>query len=225
MNGKLILMNGRLVHGPYSQERRAVLLRELLQTQRTVQRAGMEQGAGQVELIPLDELQEIRRIWVEEKGEIEDLLPGIYEQAVGTPYPGSELDAMPLDHTDLALLRDVVNSWTAENLPSESSAEGPAEAERSTELYKLTRTLLAASFRGLQSRKRSKQLDEVESLLSAFAFVDEKDALAFAEQHQSIDNGVAVAVDVTEAIDIGPDEFSSPGKKVIPIRVDMSPLA
>ncbi|MDE2298511.1 MAG: DNA phosphorothioation system sulfurtransferase DndC [Burkholderiales bacterium] len=224
MNGQLILMNGRLVHGPYSQERRSVLLRELLQTQRTVQRAGTDKGAAQIELIPLDELQEIRRIWVEEKGEIEDVLPGIYEQVFCTPYPGSELDPMPLDHTDLALLRQVVKGWTAENLPSGVPGDSPAQEERSAELYKLTRTLLAASFRGLQSRKRSKQLDELEGLLSAFAFVDEKDALAFAEQHLSGESG-AGAVDVAEAIDIGPDEFSDVGRKIIPIRSDMSPLA
>jgi DNA sulfur modification protein DndC len=217
-------MNGRLVHGPYSQERRAELLRELLKTQRTVQRTGMDQGAGQVELIPLDELQEIRRIWVEEKGEIEDLLPGIYEQAIGTPYPGSELDPMPLDQTDLALLRQVVNGWTDENLPSELPVANPTDGERSAELYKLTRTLLAASFRGLQSRKRSKQLDELEGLLSAFAFIDEKDALAFAERHLSSDNGAAGVSDVTEVIDVA-DDPSSPGRKVIPILSDMSPLA
>jgi DNA sulfur modification protein DndC len=224
MNGQLILMNGRLVHGPYSQERRALLLRELLQTQRTVQHTGKDRGAGQVELIPLDELQEIRRIWVEEKGEIEDLLPAIYEQAVGVPYPGIELEAMPLDHTDLALLRQVVTSWTDENLRSESSATETIQGERSAELYKLTRTLLAASFRGLQSRKRSKQLDEVEGLLSAYAFVDENDALSFAAQHLN-DGGTAGMVDVSEAIEAGSDELSSSGRRVIPIVSDTSPLA
>ena len=43
--------------------------------------------------------------------------------------------------------------------------------------------MLATSFRGLQSRQRSKQLDEVSALLKAFAFVDEADALAFALVH------------------------------------------
>jgi hypothetical protein len=43
--------------------------------------------------------------------------------------------------------------------------------------------LLATSFRGLQSRQRSKQLDEVSALLKAFAFVDEADALSFALVH------------------------------------------
>src|SRR5204863_4484462 len=100
MNGKIILMNDRLVHGPYSQERRTELLRELLRTQETVRNAGKTKGFQAFELLGLDELQEIRRIWVVEKGEIEDLLPGIYQEAVGVPYPGRELDPMPLDAAD-----------------------------------------------------------------------------------------------------------------------------
>jgi DNA sulfur modification protein DndC len=66
-------MNDRLVHGPYTQERRAELLRELLKTQLTVQRAVPDWGEKGLELIQLEELQEIRRQWVVEKGEIEDL--------------------------------------------------------------------------------------------------------------------------------------------------------
>lgn len=224
MNGQLILMNGRLVHGPYSQERRAELLRELLRTQQTVQRRGLDQAAGQVELIPLEELQEIRRIWIEEKGEIEDLLPGIYEQVVGAPYPGNELDSMPLDHTDLTLLRRVVSGWTAENLPAAGAAPNSVGEERTSELYKLTRTLLATSFKGLQSRRRSKQLDEIESVLSAFAFVDEQDALKFAEEHLAVDS-LAGTIDVAEALEVVLDEESGPARKVIPIASDVSPLA
>lgn len=224
MSGQLILMNGRLVHGPYSQERRAELLRQLLKTQQTVQRRGAAAGAGHVELIPLDELQEIRRIWVEEKGEIEDLLPGIYEDVHGMPYPGKELDPMPLDHDDLALLRQVVSGWTIENLPLGGAAAQGGDAERSSELYKLTRTLLATSFKGLQSRRRSKQLDEIEGVLSAFAFIDEQDALKFAEEHLSNDGAAASAIDVAEALDILGEESGS-ARKTIPIAVDTSPLA
>lgn len=224
MNGQIILMNGRLVHGPYSQERREELLRQLLKTQQTVQRRGAEQGAGQVELIPLEELQEIRRIWVEEKGEIEDRLPKIYEEVHGKPYPGKELDPMPLDDSDLTLLKDVVGAWTSENLPFGGAEPEKIGEERSAELYKLTRTLLATSFKGLQSRKRSKQLDEIEDVLSAFAFVDEQDALSFAEEHLSDDSSAAVSIDAAEALDVLGEESGS-GRKVIPIATDTSPLA
>ncbi len=180
MNGRLILMNDRLVHGPYTQERRAQLLRELLKTQVKVQQAMPSSAGPRLELIGLDELEEVRRIWVSEKGEIEDLVPLLYEEATGTQYPGRDLDITPLDADDLALLREVASEWSEENLLDEGDA---ALQQRSDELYKLTRTLLAASFKGLQSRSRSGQLDELQDVLTNFAFVDEEDALAFAKEH------------------------------------------
>lgn len=216
MNGKLILMNDRLVHGPYTQERRAELLRELLRAQQAMRAAGKSKGFEAVELIGLDELQEIRRLWVVEKGEIEDLVPAIYQEAVGVPYPGRELDPMPLDASDLEMLRAVAAQWTEENHPTEDV--GVAE-QRTNELYKLTRTLLATGFRGLQSRKRSKQLDQLQVLLSAFAFVDEQDALEFARTHLG-DEGTAGGADHLDVS--GDDDADLSAHKVIPIIVGTS---
>jgi DNA sulfur modification protein DndC len=211
MNGRIILMNDRLVHGPYTQQRRAELLRELLRTQKAVQEAVPEWAEGGLELIQLDELEEIRRQWVVEKGEIEDLLPGIYEDVYGQPYPGRELDVMPLDPSDLGLLKEVVEEWAGQQLITD---EAPVAAQRSDELYKLTRTLLAASFRGLQSRNRSGQLDELQDVLKNFAFVDEVDALAFAKEHltDASKTGEPQATYEVEADDIQPTTA-----KVIPI--------
>lgn len=131
---------------------------------------------------------------------------------------------MPLDDSDLTLLKDVVGDWTSENLPFGGAEPEKIGEERSAELYKLTRTLLATSFKGLQSRKRSKQLDEIEDVLSAFAFVDEQDALSFAEEHLSDDSSAAGSIDVAEALDVLGEESGS-GRKVIPIAADTSPLA
>ncbi|OSZ63312.1 DNA phosphorothioation system sulfurtransferase DndC [Hydrogenophaga sp. IBVHS2] len=180
MNGRLILMNDRLVHGPYTQERRSELLRELLKTQVAVQQAMPTTVGPDLELIGLDELEEIRRIWVSEKGEIEDLVPLLYQEATGHTYPGKDLDITPLDEGDLTLLREVAAEWVDDNLPVD---DGVTTRQRSDELYKLTRTLLATSFRGLQSRSRSGQLDELQSVLTDFAFLDENDALEFAKEH------------------------------------------
>jgi DNA sulfur modification protein DndC len=52
----------QLVPGPYKQETRAYFLRKLLQTQNTLQKIGPKSVRG-IELITLEELQEIRRIW------------------------------------------------------------------------------------------------------------------------------------------------------------------
>lgn len=217
MDNRIILMNDRLVHGPYSQARRAELLRELLKAQVAVRHGGKTLGFESVELIDIDELQEIRRLWVVEKGEIEDLVPGIYEEVFGKPYPGRELDPMPLDADDLEMLRDVASQWAAENHPTEDA--GVAE-ERTAELYKLTRTLLASGFRGLQSRKRSKQLDELQKVLAAYAFVDEGDALEFAKAHLK-DVGNGSRAEIPE--ELMEEEMSeSPAQKVIPILSDTS---
>lgn len=208
MNGRIILMNDRLVHGPYTQERRTELLRELLRTQMLVQSTMPVINGQKLELINLEELEEIRRMWVEDKGEIEDLVPLIYEEVMGLPYPGRDLEVTPLDAADLTLLREVAAEWTEAHVPSDDPTTSTLRAE---ELYKLTRTLLAASFRGLQSRSRSGQLDELETILSNFAFLDEEDALSFAKEHLKDQSADADAAD---------EETMALQRKVIPIIND-----
>jgi DNA sulfur modification protein DndC len=219
LNGRLTIMREQLVHGPYSQERRRQLLLELLKAQRAAREGGRAQGFGEIELITTDELEEIRRIWVEEKGEIEDFLPAVYEAATGHPYPGRDLDPMPLELGDLVLLKRVAGHWSLRHQPSHDPA---VRRERRMELYKLLRTLLATSFRGQQSRRRSKQLDEVSALLKAFAFVDEADALAFALVHHPDKRVGNLSGQLDEA---GDDELLTQdvdvevARKVIPIAV------
>jgi DNA sulfur modification protein DndC len=165
MNGQLKVFNGSLVHGPYLQDKRRELLYELLSTQRVVQIAGRQVGYENVELIGIEELDEIRRIWVEDKGEIEDLVPQIYEEVYREPYPGKEIEPTPLDPSDLALLKEVAKDLD------------PDAAEQ---LYRLTRSLLASQFQSIQTQKRSKHLDKLESILQSQGFRNEQEALAFA---------------------------------------------
>jgi DNA sulfur modification protein DndC len=218
LNGRLTVLRDRLVHGPYSQERRSVLLLELLKAQRAAAEGGQSQGYGQIELISIEELDEIRRIWVEDKGEIEDLLPGIYQDATGRPYPGRELDPMPLDPSDLELLKQVARDWSQTH---QATDDPQVRKERELELYKLLRTLLATSFRGLQSRQRSKQLDEVSALLKAFAFVDEADALAFAlVHHPDKKAGPADSMEAERDDELLTQDLEDgPIRKVIPIAL------
>lgn len=165
MNGRLTVFRGELVHGPYNQAHRAQLLRELLHTQRVVRNADQKQGTQLIELISVDELDEIRRIWVEEKGEIEDQVPRIYTEVFGIPYPGKELEQAPLDAADLGLLEAVA---------------GEVDPEAAQELYKLTRSLLAVQFQSMETHKRSKHLDRLEDVLRHYAFRNEGEALEFA---------------------------------------------
>lgn len=187
ITGQLRWEGGRLIPGPYTQARRAELLAELLKTQETVR--GQAVGFENIELIRLDELEEIRRIWVEEKGEIEDFLPEIYAAATGRDYPGRTLEPMPLEATDLTLLRDVINAWVEDNI---AASADDVNDRRTDELYKLTRSLLASTFRGMQSRRRSKHLDHLQKLLKDYAFLDAEDARAYALEYF---DGVATDMD------------------------------
>lgn len=165
MNGRLTLFRDDLVHGPYTQAYRVQLLRELLLTQRLVRNADQKQSTQLIELISIEELDEIRRIWVEEKGEIEDHVPRIYTEVFDTPYPGKELEQAPLDATDLTLLENVAKE---------------VDPEAANELYKLTRSLLAVQFQSIESHKRSKHLDRLEGVLQHYAFRNAQEALEFA---------------------------------------------
>lgn len=165
MNGRLTVFRDGLVHGPYTQAHRAKLLRELLLTQCIVRRADKEQGTQLIELISVEELDEIRRLWVEEKGEIEDLVPTIYTEVFDVPYPGKNLEQSPLDASDLELLEQVASE---------------VDPEASQELYKLTRSLLAVQFQTMESHKRAKHLNRLEEVLRHYAFRNEEEAYNFA---------------------------------------------
>lgn len=99
MNGSLtvhVTKNGAdIVPGPYVQSFRESLLEKVLEAQIAVQKLGPKEVKN-LELLPLDELEEIRRIWLEEKMEVEDSLPMIYEKVTGKPYNGARRAHHPI---------------------------------------------------------------------------------------------------------------------------------
>ena len=111
LNGRVSLYNGQHVPGPYTQDGRAHWLRLVLEAQTWVRTHGPE-DVREIELITMDELHEIRRIWVADKHEHEDLLPSIYEEATGQPYPGQTRfdDQFPFQTEDLTELHDLCQS-------------------------------------------------------------------------------------------------------------------
>lgn len=107
MNGSVQLYKDRVIPGPYTQAAREHWLARLLGAQQHIQIHGPPEMAS-FELISLEELAEIRRLWVLEKHEIEDNLPRIYESALGKPYPGGRLDDnMTLGAEEMAILREI----------------------------------------------------------------------------------------------------------------------
>ena len=111
MNGSTILMeNGELVPGPYLKEVREHFLRELLKIQQIFQKKAPE-SAQDWEIITMEELKEIRRIWLEEKYEGEDTLPGIYREITGKDFPYERSKSIfSLSPNSLKILKDCSNS-------------------------------------------------------------------------------------------------------------------
>jgi DNA sulfur modification protein DndC len=106
MNGRVQLFNDQPIHGPYTRAAREKWLRRLLETQRRVREEGPEH-VRDIELIQLEELREIRRIWVTEKYEFEDSLPRIYREVVGEPFPDSSPHDQALGASEWEILREV----------------------------------------------------------------------------------------------------------------------
>lgn len=108
MNGSVQLFHDRPIHGPYKQSAREDWLRRLLEAQAWI-RANGPKYVRALDLITLPELEEIRRMWVVDKHEFEDHLPGIYAAAMGEPYPGRPLDEhLPLGPDMIEALLEVV---------------------------------------------------------------------------------------------------------------------
>ena len=89
MQGYLQGSYGQLHHGPYKKEIREQWLRELLEIQIDINQNGPEEFAD-LELITIPELRCIRRIWVFDKHEFDDSLPGIYETVMKKPFEDPE---------------------------------------------------------------------------------------------------------------------------------------
>ena len=163
MNGLVQLHKGRLVHGPYTAEARAHWLRRVLEVQKHVRTAGPEEMR-HVTLITPEELDEIRRIWVQEKHEIEDVLPGLYENATGEPFRGRDLDT-GFDPEVVVLL-------------SEAFASDRAR-------YELARDMLSIGFQHASRDQRSVLLTSIKLALRRHAHADPLVAMEVATRRAS----------------------------------------
>jgi len=158
MTGAITMMaGGRPVPGPYTQESREAWLTKLLRAQTHIRKHGPPDVKG-IELITLEELQEVRRIWVVDKHELEDSLPGIYEQATGEPYPGAVLDDdLVLGAAEMAQLAEI------------------CEGDRLH--YELSRELLSLTRQQRNSARRAGLFEKLEKTFGKHFYNDEQDAL------------------------------------------------
>lgn len=159
MNGRVQLMSAgtRVIPGPYTQTARAGWLRRLLEAERAVRRMGPDE-VSDVEMVTMAELHEIRRIWVEEKYELEDLLPRIYQEVRGEQFPSVPLGVPGIDSEYLDALREVCGG--------------------DEHLYAMSRDLLAVEHRYHRMERRAGLFGALGAVMDRYAFRSEAEALA-----------------------------------------------
>ena len=164
MNGTVQLFHDRPIPGPYTQEARESWLRQVLEAQKHVRARGPE-AVRNIDLITLDELEVIRRIWVVEKHEIEDALPRIYTESTGVPYPGRRLDDnATLGADEIALLHEL--------------------CEGDQLHFQLVRELLSLEKRHKSMLRRTGVFDAIEKAFFRSFYAGEEDALGRARQRR-----------------------------------------
>jgi DNA sulfur modification protein DndC len=163
MSGAVQLFHDRLIPGPYTQEARENWLHKLLAAQTWIRRNGPA-NVKNIELISLDELQEIRRLWVVEKHEMEDSLPRIYAEATGEPYPGQRLDDnLVLGEDEMLVLREACGGDRLH--------------------YEMTRELLSVERQQRAHARRAGLFDQLEKSIRRHYYDDKDDATDMARRH------------------------------------------
>ena len=106
MNGHAQLFHDRTIPGPYTKASREHWLRRVLEAQEQARGEGPPEFRN-LKLITMDELHEIRRIWLNEKHEFDDSLPRIFHEVTGQEFPRHDIDNNPLRTEDWTLLKEV----------------------------------------------------------------------------------------------------------------------
>jgi len=197
MSGAIQLFHDRPIPGPYTQEAREGWLRKLLAAQTWIRRNGPA-GVRNIELISLDELQEIRRLWVVEKHEMEDRLPRIYSEVTGEGYPGRRFDDnLVLGENELSVLSEVCSGDRLH--------------------YELTRELLSVERQQRAHARRAGLFDQLEKSIRRHYYDDAKDATDMARRHAvartDADKGQRTAAFTDDA---GGSETSRPQTDLLP---------
>jgi DNA sulfur modification protein DndC len=160
MGGNVQLFHDRPIPGPYIQEAREQWLQKLLKAETWIKANGPA-SVKDITLITIDELQEIRRIWVIEKHELEDRLPAIYVEATGREYPGRQLDDnLVLGEEEMTILREVC-------------------ADDSMH-YELTRELLSTERQQRVNTRRSQLFDKLEKAIQKHYYESPEEAAELA---------------------------------------------
>ena len=195
MKGNVVVMStGESVPGPYKQEARERWLARLLEAQTWI-RANGPKDVQDLTLITIEELEEIRRIWVMDKHELEDHLPGIYERVTGEQYPGRPLDDnLVVGADDLRLLEELCGKDRLH--------------------YELTRELIDIARRNRNLARRAHIFEDLEAAFARGFYDSEADATAKARKHQE---AVQAARDAKNILPTAPKPASKPVQATLPL--------
>lgn len=168
IDGRLTYRNNKLVHGPYNQETRANFLRELLRTEKIVHQIGPEE-VKDTPLITMDELRVIRRIWLDEKHEFEDLLPKIYEEETGKKYDDGTISKNKyFGEKEAQLLKEACSEYDAGELL----------------LFEMQRAILDVEAKATAVSNKRNIIRNIEAEVQKAFYRDEDDARSFSEQQE-----------------------------------------
>ncbi len=161
-----------LVPGPYTQAARAMWLRRVLEVQQEIRNnPDTPPSVRNIELISRRELSAIRRIWVRDKREIEDLLPRVYTEIMNEEFLDETETAVAIDFDALRLLEEVT---AGDRLH-----------------YETLRNLIdveAAHRKSGNSIARRGLFSELEAVIETGFFTDRDDALQWARSRPSNTN-------------------------------------
>ena len=134
-----------------------------LEIQKNISENGPEEFQN-LELITIPELRNIRRIWVNDKHEFDDTLPGIYEDVFGKPFDDPEWiapEAFKKEEWDI--LKDVVE----ELYPDEELA------------FEMAYSLIDIENRSNSLNQRKGVIDSLENCIQRTFYKNEDDATEY----------------------------------------------
>lgn len=172
MNGTLTVHISKhgadLVPGPYIQSFREHLLGKVLEAQQAVQQLGPPEVKN-LELLSIDDLEEIRRVWLEEKHEAEDSVPKIYQRVLNKVYPGKKRAHHPILNVDVL-----------EKLKQHCKEQGDEDGL----LYQQMRSVMSIANKHKNQLRRAHLSDELTNSLDKGAFNTLFEAKQFALERE-----------------------------------------
>jgi len=164
MDGRVQLFYDGTIPGPYTKASRENWLLKLLTAQTWVRKNGPD-DVRKIELITMEELHEIRRIWLIEKKEIEDSLPALFKLATGEEFPGAK-GTLSLSAEMLASLRELCGEDALH--------------------YEMMRDLIATEQKFATMTRRKGLLEELDKSIKRSFYRDREDAIQFAREKAAL---------------------------------------